>query len=80
MTIEAARTLLLYCFGINTGILCLWFVMLVIGKSWIYRLHSRIFGINEEELGRIHYAGMITYKMAIILFLFVPWLVLTITG
>ena len=54
--------------------------MFIVGRDWIYRMHSRWFRISEERFDAIHYAGMAIFKTAIFLFNLVPYLALRIVG
>lgn len=76
MTIELVRTLLAWCTVINFGILLLWFVIFALAHDWMYRLHGRWFSISLNNFDAIHYAGMAIFKIGIILFNLVPYLVL----
>lgn len=76
MTIELVRTLLAWCTVINFGILLLWFVIFALAHDWMYRLHGKWFSISLNNFDAIHYAGMAIFKIGIILFNLVPYLVL----
>lgn len=78
MQIEVIRSVLLWCLVINFGILMLWFVMFILAHDWIYRLHSKWFKIPVEQFDCIHYAGIVIFKMAIMLFNLVPYIALCI--
>lgn len=76
MTIELVRTLLAWCTVINFGILLLWFVIFALAHDWMYRLHGKWFSISLNNFDAVHYAGMAIFKIGIILFNLVPYLVL----
>ena len=80
MTLEIIRDALGWCTLINMGLLVVWSVMFIVGRNWIYRIHSKWFRISEERFDAIHYAGMAIFKLAIFLFNFVPYLALRIVG
>jgi hypothetical protein len=80
MTLELIRTALGWCSLINFGILLVWVLVFVTGRGCLYRLHSRMFAITEERFNAIHYAGMAGYKLLILVFNLVPWIVLHIVG
>jgi hypothetical protein len=44
--------------------------------DWLYRMHTRWFKLSVETFDAIHYAGMATYKLGIILLNLVPLLAL----
>jgi hypothetical protein len=77
---EEIKTFLLWCLAINYGILLLWFGVFVTAHAWLHRFHSRWFRIAPDTFDAIHYTAMAYYKVGILLFILVPWLVLTLTG
>jgi uncharacterized protein DUF6868 len=78
MTIEVTRTLLLWCTVINYGILLVWFLVFVFARDWIQRIHGRWFRVSREQFDALHYAAMSIFKIGIILFNLVPFVVLSI--
>ena len=80
MTLEAIRAMLGWCTLINWVFLAVWLLFLQVGHDWVYRMHSRWFSISAEKFDEIHYQAMATYKAAVFLFNFVPYLALRIIG
>lgn len=80
MRIETAKDFLLWCLVINYGILLAWFLAFRLGRTWIFRLHSRWFQLSEERFDAIHYMGMAAYKIGIFLFNLAPYIALVIVG
>ena len=78
MSIDTLRDFLLYSTLINFVILLWWFGWLVFAHDSVYRLHRRWFALSVEQFDAIHYAAMAGYKLAVMVFFFVPWLALTI--
>lgn len=76
MTIETVRDLLAWCSVINIGLLLWWFLFFALAHDWVYRLHKRWFKLSIGQFDAIHYAGMAIFKMAVLLFNLVPYLVL----
>ncbi len=76
ITIENIRTLLGWCAVINLGVLLAWYFGFVFARGFIFRMHTRRFRISEERFDEIHYTLMGHYKLAVILFILVPYLVL----
>jgi hypothetical protein len=72
MTSTEIRDILLWCVGINYGILIIWFGFFFITHDWLYQLHVRWFKLSAETFDTIHYAGMATYKIGIMLLNLVP--------
>lgn len=80
MTIELTRSFLLWCTIIDYGVLLLWFLAFVFAHDWIQRVHGRWFSLSRDQFDALHYAGMAVYKIGIILFNLVPYIVLSILG
>lgn len=80
MSIEAVRRFLLWCTIINYGVLMIWFLVFVFAHDWIHQLHGRWFRLSREQFDAIHYGGMAIYKIGILLFNLVPYIVLRIMG
>ena len=80
MTIEVTRSFLLWCTVINYGVLLVWFLVVVFAHDWILRIHGRWFRLSRDQFDALHYAGMSIFKVGIILFNLVPFIVLSILG
>ena len=78
MTIEVTRSFLLWCTVTNYGILLVWFLFFVFAHDWIQRIHGRWFHLSHDQFDALHYAGMSIFKIGIILFNLVPFVVLSI--
>lgn len=76
MSIETARSFLLWCLGINYGILMLWFVAFTLAHDSLYRLHARWFRISVEQFDTVHYTAMAIYKIGILLLNLAPFFAL----
>lgn len=76
MNTETLCSFLLWCLGINYGILVLWFFAFMVAHDFLHRLHARWFRISLEQFDAIHYAGMAIYKIGVLLFNLVPYLAL----
>ena len=68
--------LLGWCSLIYIAILFLWIAMLTCCRAWMYRLHGRWLAMSEEKFNQIHYALIGLYKLIIIVFFLVPYIVL----
>jgi hypothetical protein len=80
MSIEVTRNFLLWCTIINYGILLVWFLIFSLAREWMHRLHGKWFRLSGEQFDAFHYAGMTVYKIGIILFNMVPFIVLCIVS
>jgi len=80
MTQEMVRQFLLGCTLVNYGVLLVWFFVLVVARDGVRRLHGRWFRLSEEQFDALHYGAMAVYKIGILLFNLVPWVVMTFLG
>lgn len=76
MPVKEIHAFLLYSLVINYAILLVWFGAFSLAHDKIYRLHSRWFNISMQSFDLIHYAGLATYKIGIILLNLVPLIAL----
>ena len=79
MVTNEIKGVLLWCVGINYGVMLVWFGVFVYAHDWMYRLHTRWFKLSVETFDAIHYAGLSIYKMGIILLNLVPLIALYIS-
>jgi len=80
MTIEVTRNVLLGCTVINYGLLLVWFLVFVFAHDWILGIHGRWFHLSRDQFDALHYGGMSIFKIGIVLFNLVPFIVLSILG
>jgi hypothetical protein len=78
MNIDTLREAVLYCTIINLGFLTFWGLLSLAPHEWMYRWVGRVFRLSAERLDAINYAGILLYKLAILLFNLVPYLALRI--
>jgi hypothetical protein len=76
MSIEVTCKFLLWCTVLNYGILLVWFMFFVFAHDWIQRIHCRWFRLSRDQFDALHYAGMTIFKVGIMLFNLVPFVVL----
>lgn len=79
MSIDTARSALLWCAVINYGILLVWFLFFILAHDSMYSFHGRWFHFSVEQFDMLHYAGMSVYKIGIILLNLVPYIALQIS-
>ena len=80
MSIAIVRKVLLWCVVINYGVLLVWWLFFLFAHDRMYGLHSRWFHLSVEQFDALHYAGMVLYKIGILLFNLVPYIALCIVG
>lgn len=61
---------------INYLILCLWFALFAFAKEWLFNLHTNWFDITKAQFEMFHYSGMAIYKMFIVFFAMIPFIIL----
>ena len=72
MAANEIKGVLLWCAGINYGVMLVWFAVFVYSHDWMYRLHTRWFKLSVETFDALHYAGLSIYKIGVILLNLVP--------
>jgi hypothetical protein len=80
MSIELTRSFLLWCTVINYVILLVWLLVFMLAHDWMRRFHGRWFRLSDEQFDSLHYIGMSIYKIGILLFNLVPFVVLRVIG
>ena len=78
MTVEMLRAFFGWCTLLNWALMLISFMFIALGRSWIFRMHAKMFGITEEDVSKALYLLMAGYKMAIFVFCVVPYIVLRI--
>ncbi len=76
ITIKSLRTFLGWCTVINFGILLWWFLAIIFAHDFVFMVHTRWFTIPVESFDAIHYTMMACYKLTVVIFNLVPYLVL----
>lgn len=78
MELVEIRAALGWCTIINMGFLLFWALCFLFCRSFIHRVHGRMFEISAPTMNSIHYSGMFFFKILIIVFNLVPYLALRI--
>ena len=76
MTYEALFEFFYWSAIFNVIILAWWSVWIMAGSDFIYKMHSKWFKMDREAFNRLHYTGLMIYKIVIIIFNIVPLLAL----
>ena len=71
--------LLGWCSLIYIIVLFFWVLILKIGRDWIYKLQNKWLEISTEKINVVHYALIDFFKILLIVFFLVPYLVLRAT-
>ena len=80
MTIEVITKFLGWTTVVNVGILLFSTVMLVAMRGTITTIHSKLFGLDEKDLGRAYFQYLGQYKIAIIVLNIAPYIALRIVA
>jgi hypothetical protein len=80
MSIEVVRGVLLWCAIMNFALLAVWSLLFVMPHEWVYRLWSRWFHLSIEQFDAVNFAGIVLYKVGILLFNLIPYIALRIVA
>ncbi|HLK15088.1 MAG TPA: hypothetical protein VKT78_09805 [Fimbriimonadaceae bacterium] len=80
MSASTLQSFFLWCAAINYGLLILWFVLIRLPHPWLYNLSGKPFRMSEEQFDALNLAGIIAYKIAIIMFALVPYIALRLSA
>lgn len=78
MNIEMLSQFFLWCSIINLVASLLVFLVLMIGKNRVYRIHSKLFNVSEEKAAEAIHSSMINYKTIIFVFNIIPYIAIQI--
>jgi len=76
MSIHDLKIVLLWCTVINYAFLYIWFGIFLFAHDCVYRLTTRWFKFSVETFDALGYAGIVLYKIGIVLFNLVPLIAL----
>jgi hypothetical protein len=77
MTLDLMVNFFAWCSLINVGFLLLWALMLMTCKDAVFRLHTRLFlKISKEQFSNAHYLLIGFFKLMVVIFNVVPFVVL----
>ena len=79
MSTSDSKEVLVWCLGINYGVMLVWFGAFVCAHDWMYRLHTRWFKLPVVTFDALHYAGLSIYEIGILLFNLVPLIALCLS-
>ena len=76
MTTEALTELLGWASAINIALLMFSTFMLIVIRQFITKIHSKLFGLDEKDLGRAYFQYLGQYKIAVIVLNIAPYFAL----
>ena len=62
------------------GLLILTFLVVTLLRSTILQIHSKMFGLSEEDLVRAYFQYMAQYKIVVLVFFLAPYVALKLMG
>ena len=80
MALVTLRAFFMWCTIINGGFLILTALILTFAGNLIYRVHSRWFKMPREAFNIVIYSFLGLYKIFLLVFCLVPYVVLLILG
>ncbi len=78
MAMDMLRDFFMWCTIINMGLLLFVFVLCLVMRKTIYKIHSSLFPMTCEEFNRLLYMQMGIYKILIFIFNVIPYIALCI--
>lgn len=80
ITLSQLTELLGWASILNIGVLLFAGMMLILMRSFITAIHSKMFGIPENELAIIYFKYLANYKALSFVFIIAPYIALKIMG
>lgn len=80
MNLALLRSFFLWCTILNAIVLLLMFLIFAVAGEWVHRMHGRWFPLSREAFNTVFYSFLGGYKLLVVFFNLVPWLVLVILG
>ena len=78
MNMTEIRHFFVWCAMLNYAVLILWFVISIVGRSFLLGICRRFFRISEETYDNGMFYGIMSYKLAIFVFALMPYIALKI--
>ena len=78
MDISTVKAFFMWCTIINAGLLCLTGVAIVFLRDFAYRMNNKMFLISRETFNVGIFSFIALYKMFVMVFNLVPYIVLVI--
>ncbi len=65
---------------LNVGLLLFSTIMLSLCKTWVTKVHAKLFNLNADALGIEYFRYLANYKVLVIVFNLAPWVALKLMG
>lgn len=79
-SMQTIREILGWSTVLNAAVLVFSSLVLMIAGSSIKRIHSKMFGLSEDDLARSYFQYLAHYKIAILIFNLAPYVAIRIVG
>jgi len=76
ITLKQARSFLGWCTVINFGFMLYWILILFFAHDFAFKMHTQWFKISMDKFDEIHYTMIAGYKLLVMFFNFIPYLIL----
>jgi len=80
MDIHTVKAFFMWCTIVNGVLLILSFLIYTCAGDWIYRMHSKWFPMSREAFNVAIYSFLGLFKIFVLVFNLVPYVVLLIIG
>jgi hypothetical protein len=78
MNLQILKEFLGWMTVVNLGLFIFTAAMSIWCRSFIYRIHGRMFGLEQNTISAMLYGFLAFYKIVFIVFVLTPWIALTI--
>ena len=78
MNIETLREFLGWCTVINLGVFFFGVIKILAIRDWASKVHAKMFQVDEASVRQAYFLYLAYYKIAIIVFNLVPYIVLNV--
>ena len=78
MDLNFLQEFFFWCLMINLVVYMITALAIVFLRSFIYRVHGKLLGLEEKESSTLICNYLANYKLLITVFVFVPWIALII--
>ena len=78
MTVETLTEFLGWVSVINIAVLFISGILVILMRDLISKIHSKIFGLDQQDLGRAYFQYLAQYKIAMIVLSIAPYIALKI--
>ena len=76
INLETLTTFFGWCSVINFGILIITSLLLMVAKDFITSVHSKLMGVDGDNLANVYFGYLAQYKIAIFMLNIVPYFAL----